>query len=96
MIDKEVMKNLRELSRLKLEPDEERSLSAQLESILEYFEILKGYDTVDTDPKAALTPQELRKDASAAAFSRETLESLAVEFHDGHFIVPRILDSDDG
>ncbi|MBN1685597.1 MAG: Asp-tRNA(Asn)/Glu-tRNA(Gln) amidotransferase subunit GatC [Spirochaetales bacterium] len=95
MIDKQTMRNLQKLSRLKLEPDEEQSLASQLENILSYFEVLGGYDAVDTDLKASVTPEDLRRDDSAPAFNREVLESLAVEFQDGHFVVPRILDIDD-
>ena len=96
MIDKNTMMGLQRLSKLKLDPDEERDLAAQLENILDYFELLKGYDAVDTDLDAAVTPAELRGDDAVPAFSREVLESLAVEFQDGHFIVPRILDIEDG
>jgi len=96
MIDKKTMTGLQKLSRLKLEPVEERDLAAQLDKIVDYFKLLKGYEPVDTDLDAAVTPGELRNDDAAAAFSREVLESLAVEFQDGHFIVPRILDIDDG
>lgn len=96
MIDDKTMKNLQELSRLKLEPGESRSLAVQLEDILRYFERLAAYDTTDTDLKAAIEPGDLRRDESAPSFSREVLESVAVEFRDGHFIVPRILEIDDG
>ncbi len=96
MIDKETMQNLQNLSRLKLEPEEERDLASQLENILEYFQLLTEYDAVDADLKAALEPEALRRDTSGSSFAQEVLESLAVDFQDGHFIVPRILDGDDG
>ena len=96
MIDDKTMKNLQELSKLKLEPGESRSLAAQLEDILRYFERLTAYDTADTDSKAVVEPGDLRRDEAAPAFSREVLESVAVEFQDGHFIVPRILADEDG
>jgi len=96
MIDGDTMRNLQKLARVKLEPDEERDLASQREHILDYFQLLMRYDAVDADLKVALSPEALRRDAAGAAFRRETLESLAVEFGNGHFIVPRILDGTDG
>ncbi len=91
MIDDKTMKGLQELSRLKLEPDESRSLAVQLEDILRYFERLAAYDTTDAGLKAALLPIDLRPDTPAPGLGREALESIAVEFREGHFVVPRIL-----
>jgi aspartyl/glutamyl-tRNA(Asn/Gln) amidotransferase C subunit len=96
MIDSNTMKNLQSLSKLRLESEEEHNLATQLEQILQYFEVLAGYETVDTDLDAALESRDLRPDESAQSFSRETLESVAVSMHDGHFIVPRILEKSDG
>ena len=92
MIDKDTMKSLQTLSRLKLGAEEEENLSSQLEQILEYFELLSGYDTVDTDLQAALDPGDLREDTKVESFNREELESFTVELRDGHLVVPRILD----
>jgi aspartyl/glutamyl-tRNA(Asn/Gln) amidotransferase C subunit len=96
MIDDKTMKNLQDLSRLKLEPEESLSLAVQLEDILRYFERLAAYDTADTDMMPAVTPGDLRRDESTPSFSRGVLESVSVEFQDGHFIVPRILGDDHG
>ena len=83
------------LSKLKLEPQEEEELASQLEQILEYFELLAGYKTVDTDLKMALDPDDLRPDVPESSFTRETLQSFAVELQDGHLVVPRILEKHD-
>ena len=96
MIDRDTMKSLQNLSRLRLEPEEERNLASQLEQILEYFKVLEGYNTVDTDLNAALDPGELRTDGSTRSFGRENLESFAVSMNEGHFVVPRILGTDAG
>ena len=96
MIDDKTMKSLQELSKLKLEPGESRSLAVQLEDILRYFERLTAYDTADTDLRTAVEPEDLRQDVATPALDREVLETVAVEFQDGHFIVPRILGDDDG
>ena len=99
MIDATSMHELQALSRLKLEPDEEKNLAGQLEDILRYFERLSVYGTDDIDPDigSAVDPEELRTDDRGDNLGREALERLAVEFEDGHFVVPRILgDAADG
>lgn len=96
MIDEKTMNNLQALSRLKLEPEESRSLAVQLEDILRYFERLSAYDTKEVSFSDVVEPGELRKDESSPPFGRDLLESVAVEFQDGHFIVPRILGDDNG
>jgi len=96
MIDSDTMKNLQSLSKLKLNEEEEASLASQLQQIIQYFEVLAGYDTVDTDMNAALKPESLRPDESAASLPRKTIESFAVAMQDGHFVVPRILEKHTG
>ena len=93
MIDRDTMRNLQELSRLRLEEEEKRSLAEQLEEILQYFSLLARYDTsgVDVDLGDSLAPDELRDDCPGESVGREQIESFAVEFEDGQFVVPRIL-----
>jgi aspartyl-tRNA(Asn)/glutamyl-tRNA(Gln) amidotransferase subunit C len=93
MIDSETMSNLQALSRLKLTPDEARNLAGQLEDIIEYFELLSAYETdgVDTDLGIEVPPAGLRKDLKGHSVDRATIESFAVDFDDGFFVVPRIL-----
>ena len=93
MIDDTSMHELQALSRLKLEPDEEKNLAGQLEDILHYFERLSAYDTGEIDPDigTAVDPEELRADKKGESVGRDTLERFAVEFEEGHFVVPRIL-----
>ena len=91
MIDDKTMKSLQELSKLKLEPGESRALAVQLEDIILYFERLAAYDTAEADVRRVVEPGDLRPDLPQPSFGREVLESVAVEFQDNHFVVPRIL-----
>ena len=99
MIDDKTMRNLQDLSRLRLGPEEEAKLAGQLDDILDYFEMLSRYDTsgVDADLGTAVLPGDLRKDEAGTSVGREKIESFAVEFDEDHFVVPRILgDGSDG
>ena len=93
MIDRETMQNLQELSMLRLEEEEERELASQLENIIEYFSRLSKYDTsaIDLDLSTSVVPEQLRPDVSRDGVSHRQIDEFAVEFRDGHFIVPRIL-----
>ena len=90
------MKNLQDLSRLRLGDQEERELAEQLEQILEYVSHLSSIDTSDVDPDLgmAVTPESLRKDSSQPGVAHTQIEQFAVEFQEGHFIVPRVLGDD--
>lgn len=96
MIDRETMQNLQELSMLRLEEEEERELASQLENILEYFQRLSKYDTsaIDPDLSTSVIPGQLRADISRDGVSHAQIEAFAVEFGEGHFVVPRILGDD--
>ena len=96
MIDNETMSNLQALSRLKLTPDEARNIAGQLEDIIEYFELLSAYETdgVDADLGVEVPPADLRQDIKGDSIDRATIESFAVDFDDGFFVVPRILGDD--
>ncbi len=99
MIDDKTMRNLQDLSRLKLEAQEEKELAGQLEDILGYFEVLSAFDISGLDPDlgVSLGPEELRKDKAEKGIERGAIEAFAVKFEDGHFVVPRILgDGNDG
>jgi aspartyl-tRNA(Asn)/glutamyl-tRNA(Gln) amidotransferase subunit C len=93
MIDDKTMGNLQALSRLRLAPEEAHNLADQLEDILEYFKLLSGYDTerVNPDIGVAVEPAHLRTDEHRKGIDRETIETFAVSFDDGFFVVPRIL-----
>jgi aspartyl-tRNA(Asn)/glutamyl-tRNA(Gln) amidotransferase subunit C len=93
MIDDETMRNLQDLSRLKLEAQEEKELAGQLDDILGYFEVLSAIDTSGLDPDLgeALKPEQLREDIAEAGIEKNAIESFAVEFDEDHFVVPRIL-----
>ena len=99
MIDEKTMGRLQDLSRLKLDLSEEKELADQLEEILAYFEVLSRYDTsgIDPDLGVSVTPEQLRQDSAAVSATSGAIESFAVEFEEGHFVVPRILgDEGDG
>ena len=94
MIGNDDMKNLLELSRLRLEPEELAELQIQLGDILNYFALLNQYETddVNMDLGESIEIASLRQDSSAAGIERDKITDFAAEFEEGYFIVPRILD----
>ncbi|GAB4233093.1 MAG: Asp-tRNA(Asn)/Glu-tRNA(Gln) amidotransferase subunit GatC [Elainellaceae cyanobacterium] len=50
MIDREQVQKVAHLARLDLSPEEEKTFTPQLSSILEYFEQLSELDTTDVKP----------------------------------------------
>ena len=96
MIADREMESLLALSRLRLEPGERQSLSDQLQEIIAYFELLRGYDTsaVDIDLGATVDPDALRADDVQHGLDDPAIGSFAVERNDGYFVVPRILDQE--
>jgi aspartyl-tRNA(Asn)/glutamyl-tRNA(Gln) amidotransferase subunit C len=52
MIDREQVQKVAHLARLELTPEEEEQFTAQLSSILDYFELLSELDTEQVQPTA--------------------------------------------
>lgn len=96
MIDRETMRNLQALSMIHLQEREEQELARQLEQIIDYFSLLSKFDTSETDLDlgSAVEPNQLRQDERRGGVNHGQIEDFAVEFQDGHFIVPRILGDD--
>jgi aspartyl-tRNA(Asn)/glutamyl-tRNA(Gln) amidotransferase subunit C len=93
MIDEKTMANLQELSRIRLSPEEAASLASQLEDIIGYFALLSGFDTegIDADLGTQVAPEDLRTDSAFEGVDRESIDSFAVRFENGFFVVPKIL-----
>lgn len=93
MIDKSDLENLLALSRLKIQNEEQARLIEQMGDIIDYFELLQGYDTsrIDVDLGESVPIGSLRPDSVSRDFKPERIESFAIELDAGHFSVPRIL-----
>ena len=97
MFEQRDLQYLLELSRLTVPKEEEEELTRQINDILNYFEVLSGYDTssVDVDLGESVPVDSRRTDGSRPGLERDSVEKFAPSFNDGFFVVPRILGDGD-
>lgn len=93
IIDKEEVKKVAHLARLKITPEEEEELTTQLSSILEYFQQLSELDTDDVPPttRAIDVSNITREDVQIDNQDQESLLNAAPEREDEFFRVPQIM-----
>jgi aspartyl-tRNA(Asn)/glutamyl-tRNA(Gln) amidotransferase subunit C len=82
------------LARLKLTPDEQEQMAAQLARILDYVEMLNEVDTDDVEPMAHAVEvtNVLREDAVRESLPREAALANAPKTDGECFLVPPILE----
>ena len=93
MIEREEVRKVSHLARLKLTDEEEKEFTTQLNSILEYFEQLSELDTTDVAPttRAIEVTNVTRPDELQPFGEREALLSAAPDQDGDFFRVPKIL-----
>ena len=93
-ITPEVFDNLLYLSRLSPQDSDTESSAEQVSRIVEYFDILKKFDTPAESGSAVLcTDRPLRSDSIAAGVTQSDLKKMSSEYMDGYFRVPKVLGS---
>ncbi|MEW6496455.1 MAG: Asp-tRNA(Asn)/Glu-tRNA(Gln) amidotransferase subunit GatC [Cyanobacteriota bacterium] len=97
MIDREQVHKVSTLARLEMTAQEEEQMTAQLSSILEYFEQLSELDTTDVQPttRAIDVSNVTRPDELQPFPDREELLREAPEQDGDFFKVPQILQSEE-
>lgn len=94
-ISPQSIRDLAELARLKLNPEEVKKFSKELSSILDYVEQLKEIDIADIEPTSQVTGlmNVLREDEENRELRIENseLEKIAPEFENGYVKVPKVL-----
>ena len=93
MIDKEQVHKVAHLARLELNPEEEEQFTAQLGSILDYFEQLSELDVSDVPPttRAIDVSNVTRQDRLQEYSDRQSILDNAPDREDDFFKVPKIL-----
>jgi aspartyl-tRNA(Asn)/glutamyl-tRNA(Gln) amidotransferase subunit C len=93
MIDREQVRKVAHLARLKVTPEEEEKFTTELGSILEYFEQLKELDTENVQPttRAIDVSNISRPDQLKPYENRDSLLGSAPESDGDYFKVPKIL-----
>lgn len=79
------------LSKLRLGPEEERAMAAELERIVTYMDVLEKLDTEPADPAEPLK-NVLRADEVEPSWDRAALLSCAPASDGEHFLVPKAVD----
>ncbi|MBN2738916.1 MAG: Asp-tRNA(Asn)/Glu-tRNA(Gln) amidotransferase subunit GatC [Spirochaetales bacterium] len=94
MIDDKTLEMVLYLSRLEVSDQQKLNFKNQIGDILNYFDLLKNYDTSDVNPDLGteVSEQDLRPDQIQKGFSDDDVKSFAIHFEEGHFQVPRILE----
>jgi aspartyl-tRNA(Asn)/glutamyl-tRNA(Gln) amidotransferase subunit C len=92
-IDRETIRWVARLARLRLSPEEERSIESHLGSILEYMDILGELDLERVEPTAHTLgyTNRTRKDELEQSFRTETVALLAPRWARDHVVVPRVV-----
>ena len=88
------IKYVAHLARLKLSPDEEQQLGAQLGHILGYIEKLKEVDVTGVEPTAHAFPMVnvFRADEQRASLTNEEALRNAPKKANGLFVVPKVVE----
>lgn len=93
MIDRDQVRKVAHLARLRLTPEEETAFAGQLSSILDYVQQLEALDVADVEPtaRAIETRNVLRPDQPLPCLPTEELLRPAPDREDPFFRVPQIL-----
>jgi aspartyl-tRNA(Asn)/glutamyl-tRNA(Gln) amidotransferase subunit C len=88
------IKYVAHLARIALTPDEEKTLAAQLGSVLGYVEKLRELDVSNVEPTAHAVPliNVTRADETGESLSQEEALKNAPAKANGLFIVPKIVE----
>ena len=88
------IKYVAHLARLKLSPEEETQLGAQLGNILGYIEKLKEVDVTGVEPTAHAFPMVnvFRPDETRPSLSNEDALRNAPKKANGLFVVPKVVE----
>ncbi len=86
-----------ELARLSLSDDEAERTATELDTILEYAELLQELDTSDVEPTshAVPLPTPMREDRPVPAIDPRVALANAPEESNDAFVVPRVIGDDD-
>ncbi len=96
MLDREQVRKVAHLARLKLTPAEEEQFTAQLGDILGYFDQLNELDVTDVAPttRAIDVSNVVRVDALQPYPDREAILESAPDRDGDFFKVPKIVNAD--
>ena len=94
MIEKETVRHIAKLARLKLSDQEEDTYTEQIGKILEYVAELQSVDTAGVQPAAHILPVSniMRDDQVTSPQNQEMILKVAPDVENNFFRVPKIGD----
>lgn len=93
-ITEEMVDYVSTLSRLKLEPEERAAMTAELEQIVSYMDVLEQVDTQGVEPMSHVLPvcNVTRSDVVEPSYDREALLKGAPKRDQETFLVPKAVE----
>ena len=93
-VNKQDLKNISLLSKIKIDEDNSASLITDLESILNMVKKMEEIDTssVETLSHPVTTTQTLREDELKDEIDREKLQKLTKEKNSGFYLTPKVIE----
>jgi aspartyl-tRNA(Asn)/glutamyl-tRNA(Gln) amidotransferase subunit C len=94
MIDQKTVHYIAALSRLHIDDGEAEKFAHNLEDILQYVHQLDQLDVSDVKPTSHVLEVEnvFREDKVLPSLRRDEAMSFAIEHHDGHYKVPKVIE----
>ena len=93
-LDKDTVKNIANLARIKVTEDDLDHLAGELSAILDWVEQLNGVDTEGVEPLASVVDVTLplRTDTITDGGCRDSVLANAPDTVDGFFTVPKVVE----
>ena len=93
-LDKDTVKNIAYLARIRVDEDKLEGLAGELSSIMGWIEQLQELDTDGVAPMASVSAQSLpqRKDAVTDGNCQNAVLKNAPDAEDGFFTVPKVVE----
>jgi aspartyl-tRNA(Asn)/glutamyl-tRNA(Gln) amidotransferase subunit C len=93
-IDKDTVKRVARLARMSVTEDEAENLKGELNSILDWVELLNEVDVADVEPMTSVVTQEMKKrdDVITDGNYADRVVSNAPASEDNYFMVPKVIE----
>ena len=94
VVDEATVKRIARLARIKVTPEEAKSLEAELSGILDWVKLLDDVDTTGVEPMTRVAPISLKQRADVVTDGgmADAVILNAPESQDHFFVVPKVVE----
>ncbi len=94
-MDTKQLKQIAELSKIKIEDDKIESMLKDFNSIVEYVDKVKELDTTNVSEDEIYFNHEnsIRPDVVGKSLTIDQISRIAPKFEDGYIVVPRVIET---